>query len=295
MNLQTKLPGVGVVIPTIGETHRLGRLFESLTQQDEPPLKVVVVVQDNMGAVARAIAPWTDSLDVTQLTCPRGAARARNVGVAALPADCTAVTFLDDDVWLDHRALGRMAGWLRYPRVAVSGALAHADGTPYRKGYSTHPELLDAASVWRNTYETTTAFNRDFWELAGPLDERLGLGSGTRWQSGEGTDFLLQGMRRGGRVVFDPCIRLFEDAYEAGSPRLARRRLQAYARGTGAVYSRHYGPARAVRMMAGPLVRMAIHGARRDAEGVLTDAAVWLGRMEGYVTGKASLGRAGDG
>ncbi len=181
---------IGVVIPTIGRDHKLDRLMESLANQEHQPHGVVVVTQGDTAAIERVLDGWRSRLCITHLECPRGASRARNVGVSAL-VDCEGLVFVDDDVWLESAVLGRVAVYLSQGPVAVSGALSHGDGTPYRDRYSSLAQKLDANSVWRNTYETTTCFSRSFWDLAGPLDEQLGLGAETRWQSGEGTDFLL--------------------------------------------------------------------------------------------------------
>src|SRR4029078_4597421 len=42
----------------------------------------------------------------------------------------------------------------------------------------------------------------------GPFDERLGLGSGTPWSSGEELDYVLRAIRSGARVVYDPAVRV---------------------------------------------------------------------------------------
>ena len=40
----------------------------------------------------------------------------------------------------------------------------------------------------------------------GRFDERLGLGSGTPWSSGEELDYVLRAIRSGVRIVYDPDL-----------------------------------------------------------------------------------------
>lgn len=286
-------PRVGVVVPTVGENHHLDRLFGSLVNQEHPPHKVVVVTQGDAADWGEVLGRWAEMLPIDHLTCGRGVSRARNIGTGWVLRECDIAVFLDDDVWLEPHSLRRAAECLRTGPAAVSGSLLDADGTPHRDCYPGRARELDDRSVWRVTYETTTAFTRCFWELAGPLDEQLGLGAATRWLSGEGTDFLLRGMRNGGRVSFDPEIRFFEDPFVGESPAHLLRRHRQYARGTGAVYRRHYGPTRAARMAAGPLLRAALHAVRGDLNGARTEVVICAGRLDGYVTAWLRLRASG--
>ena len=43
-------------------------------------------------------------------------------------------------------------------------------------------------------------------ELVGPFDERLGLGSGEPWSSGEEIDFLIRALRAGAQIEYEPSL-----------------------------------------------------------------------------------------
>ena len=52
----------------------------------------------------------------------------------------------------------------------------------------------------------TLFLRRDVVARVGPFDERLGLGSGTPWSSGEELDYVLRAIQSGARIVYDPDL-----------------------------------------------------------------------------------------
>ena len=47
---------------------------------------------------------------------------------------------------------------------------------------------------------------RELVERVGAFDEALGLGSGTRFASGEETDYLVRALRSGARLAYEPSL-----------------------------------------------------------------------------------------
>src|SRR6218665_2290149 len=77
---------IGLVVSTLGRTEPLERLLRSLTDQLTGYDHVVIVAQQRLAEVTALAnrfrdAPWP----ITVTTSAPGAARGRNVGVAALP------------------------------------------------------------------------------------------------------------------------------------------------------------------------------------------------------------------
>src|SRR6218665_2258607 len=103
---------IGLVVSTLGRTEPLERLLRSLTDKLTGDDHVVIVAQQRLAEVTALAnrfrdAPWP----ITVTTSAPGAARGRNVGVAALPPGDRVVHFPHDTTWVPPRppAAGRGA------------------------------------------------------------------------------------------------------------------------------------------------------------------------------------------
>lgn len=277
-------PRVALVVTTIGRPETLDRLLASVLEQSPPVSEMIVVDQSGETGTAEVVERWRDRLPVRRVTTPRGLSAGRNAGVAAL-GDYDLVGFPDDDTWYAPGTLTRVCEAIGGHGV-VSGMLLDAAGRPAQLAFGAEPAVLDSATVWSQAIEATCFYTSAFMEAVGRFDEGLGAGCPTPWQSGEGTDLLLRGLRGGWSIAYDPRVTVYEDnpSVPAAGTRESRRRARHVARGTGRVYRRHYGPRARLRTLARPLGGALLSVARaRWAE------AAWhlqrlIGRLEG-ITG----------
>jgi GT2 family glycosyltransferase len=101
----TARPLVSAIVPTRNRAHVLGEALDSACRQEgvgeQFDLEIVVVDDASTDATARVAARYP-RLRYLRLPAPRGAAAARNAGIAASRARY--VAFLDDDdLWLPHK------------------------------------------------------------------------------------------------------------------------------------------------------------------------------------------------
>ena len=92
---------------------------------------------------------------------------------------------------------------------------------------------------------STIFLRRELVARVGDFDERLGLGSGEPWSSGEEIDYLIRAVRAGARIEYDPDAR-----------RAARRSPRRRA---------HRAPRRRERRLPAPQARLPARGRRPDA------------------------------
>lgn len=276
------------MIATIGRPVHLDTLLRSLADQTQPPTQVIVVDQSHTTDTATVIDTYRDRLPLRRITSARGASLGRNTGLAALGTDYDIVAFPDDDVRLAPDALANAAAaFATGDHIGVvSGVVVFPGGYRSHRITGGHRTVLTKATVRTNTIEASCFFSARFLRSVGGFDETLGVGNPTPWQSGEGTDLLLRGLRRGWTVLFDPAILVYETGHQ-GTPDepACRAKARHYARGTGRVHGRHHGLRRrlgtVLRPLGGALLRL---GAGR------TDEARWhwqraVGRIEG-LTGR---------
>ena len=139
------------------------------------------------------------------LRSQRGLSRARNVGLCALTGDV--VAFPDDDCRYAPDLLERVAR-----RFAGDQALDGLTGRAVDDDGATDPSweqnaaVLEPNNLWNRVISFTIFLRRALVERVGTFDERLGLGSGTLWSSGEEIEYVLRALRSGARVEYDPGL-----------------------------------------------------------------------------------------
>lgn len=241
---------ISIVIPTLGRQTELRTLLESLQQQAQENLEVLVIDQNPPG--------YLDSL-LTGLTIRdlrhyrvdfKSISRARNFGLAHAHGEL--VNFCDDDATLLPDAVSTfMQAFTEHPALDMASfkAVDPVTGRPCMVKFhigataisyrNSHSISIEFAQVWRS---------KSLHQLHG-YEESLGLGS--YFGAEEGLDLLLRGLDAGLRMYyFDQT--LFCHPEKADAP---LQRYYSYARGTGRVFYLHRTNPQALLLMLHFVVR----------------------------------------
>lgn len=214
-------PGMKVSLITVTMGNRpdaLARLMDSLRCQTYRNFEHIVVDQ-------RAHPEFRGGLS-----------RARNYGLSLATGDI--VAFPDDDAWYAPSTLQDAVDGLGDGTVAgLSFRVTDERGVCSAGGYMARGVMpLARRNVWRTAVSCSFFVRRAC--LTGTLfDERLGVGSGTRYGSGEETDFLLRMIERGCRLVYDGSKVVYHPRF---SGVYSVRRGWLYGNGCGAVLRMHH-------------------------------------------------------
>ena len=270
-----------LVVATVDRTTELETLLHSLDGQTHRGFRLVVVDQNADDRVAELLASHA-ALDVLHLRSSRGLSRARNVALAALTGD--AVAFPDDDCRYPPDLLERVARrFAEDPELGgLTGRAVAADGSR-DASWEAEPAVLDAQNLWNRVISFTIFLRRGLVDRVGAFDERLGLGAGSPWSSGEEVEFVLRAIRTGARIEYDPSLTVTH-ARKEFSP--AERRAVGLRDGAsvGWILRRHrYGPRMVVRMLVRPLGGIGVALLHGDLGRARFHAATLRGRVRGYV------------
>jgi glycosyltransferase involved in cell wall biosynthesis len=244
------LPSVDLVVATVDRVEPLAQLLDSLERQTHRALRVLVVDQNEDDRLEPVLSQ--PGLEIVQLRAPRGLSRARNTALDRLTADI--VAFPDDDcVYADdllERVAGRFAG-----RPELDGLTGRAVGSDGRSSSSwkTDSAVLDCRNLWNRAISFTIFLRRNVVAQVGTFDEQLGLGSATRWHSGEEIDYLIRAVAGGSRIEYDPQLTVTHDERPLSPDRL---RALGYRDGAsvGYILRKHSYPRRTVgRMLVRPV------------------------------------------
>ncbi len=269
-----ELPSFDLVVATVGRSEELGRLLDSLEAQDYPSLRVLVVDQNEDESAARQLAGRT--LALVHLRSAPGLSRARNVALEHLGGDI--VAFPDDDCVYAPGLLHRVAD--RFADGTIDGLTGRSADATGQSGASwkTDATVLNGDNLWNRAISYTIFLRREVVERVGPFDERLGLGSGERWSSGEEIDYLIRAVRRGARIEYDPSL-IVEHDVRADDARIGFRDGASI----GYLLRKHAYPARVVgRMLVRPAGGALASLARLDGDAARYRLATLRGRLRGY-------------
>jgi len=264
------------VVATVGRTDALGRFLASLDAQHYPSARVLVVDQNGDGRLSPVLADR--EVDIVRLESPRGLARARNVGLALVTADI--VAFPDDDCEFPPGFLDTVAKRLGSdPDLdGLAGRAVDAVGRS-SASWETDRALLTDDNLWNRANAATIFLRRSVVERTGAFDERLGLGSGEPWSSGEETDYLIRAVRQGARIEYDPSLVVFHDVRPDDGIIGVRDGASV-----GYLLRKHRYPPRVLaRMLVRPIGGAALAAIRLDLPRARYYVATLVGRIRGYV------------
>ena len=267
-------PSFDLVVGTVDRTEELARFLDSVTAQDYPEVRVLVVDQnedDRVEAVLVDAAPA-----IRRIRSAPGLSHARNAALPELTADV--VAFPDDDCEYPPGLLARVADRLRDGGLDGLAGRTEDSGGRFSASWRTDAARLTDRNLWNRANAATVFLRRSVLERVGPFDQRLGLGSGTPWSSGEETDYLIRAVRAGARIDYDPTLVVRHDLREDDAGIGLRDGASL-----GFLLRKHgYPPRTVARMLVRPIGGAVLALLRLDASRARYYAATEVGRVRGY-------------
>jgi GT2 family glycosyltransferase len=274
-----------LVVATVERTDDLESLLASLDAQTHRAFRVVVVDQNDDDRLTPVLAGHA-GLDVLRLRSLRGLSRARNAALPSVTADV--VGFPDDDCVYAPDLLARVAErFADHPALdGLAGRPVAADGRTAGR-WPSRSQRIRPDSVFHTAISHTIFLRRSVVDRVGGFDERLGLGSGTPWSSGEEIDFLVRALRAGVRLEYDPSLVVTHPLKPPTSDELvALGRRDGGSLGYVLAANR-YPPGTILRLLLRPLVASAVFAVLLDGARARFQLATFGGRARGLVAGRA--------
>jgi len=145
-------------------------------------------------------------LDVIHLKSDIGLSRARNKGLKQVEGDI--IAFPDDDCWYQSDLLERVANLFFYHPEwdGISGISKSGSSNISRWKWDKNPGQINRFNVWQRCRSITIFLKKNVINTVGEFDTSLGLGSGTKWISGEETDYILRALDNHFYIQYCPEI-----------------------------------------------------------------------------------------
>jgi GT2 family glycosyltransferase len=279
-----ELPSFDLVVATVGRSDDFARFLESVEAQRYERVRVIVVDQNEDDRVGDVLTGR--DLPIEHVRSKPGLSRARNAGLDLVAADL--VAFPDDDCVYPPGLLIRVAQRLSSSRL--DGLVGRTEDHEGRSSpsWKRDPAVLTDDNLWNRANAATIFLRQEVVERIGSFDERLGLGSGEPWSSGEETDYLIRAVRAGARIEYDPSL-VVEHEVRTDDTSVGRRDGAS----VGYLLRKHHYPVRVVgRMLVRPAGGVLVSLAHRDRPRARYYAASLRGRIAGYRAASSSKSSA---
>lgn len=273
-----------LVLATVGRTAEIPRLLDSVAGQTLRDIELIVADQNEDDRLVAVLERYRTAFPIVHLRTARGLSRARNAGVAA--AHGAIVAFPDDDAWYPPNLLERVdALFAANPgAMGYTGLCTDGHGRISAGGDCRVATAVGRYNAWHCGVSASIFLRMALLRDIGLFDEKLGLGSGTPYQSGEETDLLLRAAERGHHIQFRPDLEVYHPLPDPAASRAAVLRTWSYGLGMGRVMRKHrYGAAWVLYTVARPMGGALASAASGRTNTALLRLARGLGRLQGWL------------
>jgi glycosyltransferase involved in cell wall biosynthesis len=274
-----------LIVATLGRSTELENFFESLAAQAYPDLECIVVDQNQDRRVKDIADRWTNSLNIKIIDSAPGLSRARNVGLAAATGDI--VAFPDDDCWYTPSLLANISTWIEdHPEYNVlTVGSRDLNGVFSGNRWIRNRCEIRPSNAFRTTFSSTIFVRRTTATQNQRFDESIGVGSGTRFGSGEETDFVLGLLASGARGYFDRTWHIGHPKRDMLSGQIDKSRACSYGRGMGYVLRKHSQDLLAAGFVVYDLIRCIAVSIKGNLQAASLCRSHARGILDGYFAG----------
>lgn len=283
---------ISLVVTSRNRVMEPERFLKGLSEQTYRDFQVIFVDQNPDDRLLSVIQNY-GNLPLRYLHAPteKGASRGRNLGMRLATGDIIGIP--DDDSWYRSDLLDSVVRWMDQHAAfdMLCTIKRNSGGQPIGPRWPAAACECTRRNIWNTGISSTVFLRRRVCEVVGAFDENIGVGSATKYQSGEETDFFLRAFNRGFRMWFEPSITVYHSDLQP-IERL-RGKAYPYALGTGYVLRAHgYGFTGLANMVGRSLGGSLLNALRGDGARAYAYAQRAAGELIGYFDCREMLRRS---
>jgi glycosyltransferase involved in cell wall biosynthesis len=228
-----------LIVCTLGRKDELRKLFESLCVQSYRDFEIIVVDSNAPRFLKEVIDIYRSRLKIVHVLAELGLAAARNFGLTHATGNI--VAFPDDDCWYDSNTLANALNKFKghHSLAIVSGRTVDHEGKPSVSLFLEWPARISRKNYLKCGNSASIFYRREVFADIGRFDIRLGVNSGTEFQSSEESDFLLRALDAGLAAQFFPDLHVYHGQVDSALTDAHIRRARTYGLGFGALLRKH--------------------------------------------------------
>lgn len=229
-----------LILATLGRDIEVEKFVLALMEQSYKEYELIIIDQNDDDRIKNIYRKYKNDLKIIYLHInQKGLSHARNIGLAYATGDI--IAFPDDDCWYDSRLLERVRDYLNSSEIdGLCGCPIDENYESLISNFKKKETLLCKANVWHGGISFTIFLRNKVVKEVGLFDERLGVGAGTPYGSGEETDYLLRALEKKFKIVYTPKIKVFHPRKDTIITSTECEKAKSYGRGMGAVLKKHH-------------------------------------------------------
>jgi glycosyltransferase involved in cell wall biosynthesis len=234
----TGMSRFSLIMATFGRTREIENFFRSLEAQVYPQYELLLVDQNEPGFLKEILDVWSERLNIIYLRSEQGASKGRNVGLAH--ATGSVIAFPDDDSWYSEGLLTAIDrffaehGEFDFVSVGVTDENSVSSGNRWFQNQCTIAPL----NIFRTSVTYAYFQRRTALTMKVRFDESLGPSSGTGFDCGDDTDYVLAVMETGSRGFFTRSLLVHHPRRDMLSGTVSDERALRYGAAMGCVCKR---------------------------------------------------------
>lgn len=271
-----------LILATINRVQEVDRLLNSLQRQSYKGFELIIVDQNLDDRIEILVDKYKSELNIKHIRTPKGLSKSRNIGLSYATGDV--VGFPDDDCWYPESLLGDLKDKFIFEGVdGLSIRYTNEFGEVDRKWPSRKTKITKINSL-KNAISIGIFTNKDLALRVGGFNEDFGVGAGTRFGSGEETDFILKILVAKGIIFYFPDINLFHPIFLNEKSEEKIKKSYDYEAGIGKIFKMHGFPKKFIAFsFLRTLFAIMFNVLRLNSYGVRFYVAKFKGRISGYM------------
>lgn len=231
-----------LIVATLGRSDEIRRLFDSLLMQSYKEFDVIIVDQNSDNRVFKIYNEYKNRMSIQYIhTNEKGLSHARNLGMKQKLNDI--VAFPDDDCWYAVSTLKEVNEIFTHSSYdVVSGQPLDPDGNLLVRNYLKNSSKIGFNNVWNAAISISIFIKKNVIVKVGFFDEKLGVGSGTIYGSGEETDYISRVLNCNFNVQYDTRVKIIHPKEVGSKDDKEIDKAFLYGCGMGYVLAKHHFP-----------------------------------------------------
>lgn len=227
-----------LIIATYGRLLELEELFQSLIQQTYTNFEIIVVDQ-NETLIDDLVLRYCELLPIKNIKSEKGLSKARNIGLKYAKGEI--IAFPDDDCIYPADTLEKVNNFfLNNPSYSgLTGVPVDFKGGISTGNFQKKSCDLNKSNVWKTGISFTIFLKKEVCLKTGYFDENLGVGSRTKFGSGEETDYLIRCIDNNFKIKYYTDILIYHPDPFASGYKKSLHRAYSYGCGFGYVLKKH--------------------------------------------------------
>ncbi len=250
-----------LILATKGRVGEVRDCLSSLALQTYKNFEVVIIDQNESGMLEGVIEPFRRTLVIKHVRSSPGLSRARNVGMKEADGDIFA--FPDDDcMYLPTTLEAAHKFFVKNPEYGgLTGRAVIPGSSVSAWNFDRISGDLKKLNIFERAVSFTIFLRRSVVEAVGSFNPMLGVGAGTKWGSGEETEYLLRALEAQVNIFYEYSFVVEHPAIANRCDKTTIKKAYRYGCGLGYVLGAHRFPMLAViyrlsRPVAGSLLAL---------------------------------------